>query len=242
VVTVSNGDRHVFRFFVDAIGTVGARLPLTELDRRHGEVLRLGDGDRIELVDAARIVWDATWVTGGVVELVAQRHAGIEPITIELYAGALTGNRFDVLVDGAVQAGATSIAPVVTSRRDGERLAARIERLQRVAAAAARQSKRTIVPSIEQPVVVAELPAGPGIVLDPAAPSTLDSVFRSSRQHGVSHPIRLLVGGSDGLDAMVVDRLVAAGWHRGRLGPTILRSELAAPVAVAVAAMLVPQV
>jgi hypothetical protein len=37
-----------------------------------------------------------------------------------------------------------------------------------------------------------------------------------------------------------VAELADAGWLRGRLGPTILRSELAAPVAVAIAAMHAP--
>lgn len=228
---VRDGDRHVFRFFVDARGDAGAVLPLSSVDRRHGEVLRLAPGDVVELVDGDAVVWDAAWRAGGEVELVAQQSATATLAPIELYAGVLSGNRFDALVDGAVQAGAASITPVAASTREAQRLAARVERLQRVADAAARQAKRTFVPQVHAPIGGDEIPGGGGVVVDPSAPAPLDQVIASSG------PIRLLVGAADGIQPQVLERLVQSGWQHGRLGPTILRSELAAPVAVAIAVM-----
>jgi 16S rRNA (uracil1498-N3)-methyltransferase len=234
---MSSSERHVFRFFVDASGESGATLQLSDVDRRHAEVLRLMSGDRIELVDGDGVVWSAAWRTDGMVELIDALPAGPELVTIELYACALTGNRFDELVDGAVQAGAAAITPIATNTRDAERLAARLDRLQRVAAAAARQAKRAIVPRIESPIAFDAVPLGSGIIIDPSATDPLDDVVRSHVDADDS-PLCLLVGAADGLDPALVERLVGSGWRRARLGPTILRSELAAPVAVAIAAMM----
>lgn len=228
--------RHRFRFFVDRAGAAGDRLPLAPADARHLRVLRLADGDEVEVVDALGDAWDARVAGDAEVELVVRRGPSSEPATIELYAGALTGSKFDELVDGAVQAGATTITPVAGSGRGLERLRARRARLDRIARAAAKQSKRSLVPQVGMPIVPEELPAA-GILLDASAPETLDRVVAGSSG---AEPIRLLVGGAEGIEARLVDRLVAGGWQRARLGPTILRAELAAPVAVAIAAMLAP--
>lgn len=224
-------DRHRFRFFVDATGAPGACLPLAAIDAHHARVLRLADGHGVDVVDAEGTLWEAQ-VAGASVQLVASLDGSTEPAPIELYAGALTGAKFDELVDGAVQAGASLVVPFASNRRDLERLGARRARLERLARAAAKQSKRVLVPTIGAPIGVEELPDR-GIVLDSSAPEALDRVVaRSGLQ-----PLRLLVGGADGIDHAVIAALVERGWTRARLGPTILRAELAAAVAVAVAAM-----
>lgn len=224
--------RHRFRFFVEGHGAPGARLPLASADARHARVLRLAAEDTVEVVDVSGTSWLAK-VADGVAEVVAPLPGGSEPVRIEVIAGALVGGRFDELVDASVQAGASLVVPFAPVRRDFERLGARQARLQRIARAAAKQSKRLIVPDVGEPIDTDGLCAlPPGIVVDPAAPEPLDDVVREHA--GV---VRLLVGPAEGLDADLVATLVAAGWQRGRLGPTILRSELAAPVAVAIAAM-----
>lgn len=223
--------RHRFRFFVDAVGAAGATVTLAPADARHLAVLRRSDGDRVEIVDRDGTTWDAV-IRGGDVELVERLQPHGELRAIELYAGALTGAKFDELVDGAVQAGAGAVVPVVATRREHDRLASRRPRLERISRAAAKQAKRSTVPVIGEPTMLDGLPDG-GIVLDPAAPETLDRVLAAVEPG----PVRLLVGGADGLDHEAVDALVGRGWQRARLGPTVLRAELAAAVAVGIAAM-----
>ena len=229
---------HVFRFFVDAVGAPGAALPLAAADAQHADVLRLASSDVVEVVDSGGAVWEATITSGTATLGVRRTAASARRRDIVLVAGALVGGRFDELVDAAVQAGATSIVPLAHAPRDRERLGARRARLERIARSAAKQAKRDVVPTIGAPISPDELPAH-GIVVDPAAPQLLDAVVRASSREGVD-PITLLVGSADGLDAALVDRLAGSGWQRGRLGPTILRSELAAGVAVAIAAMHAP--
>ncbi|MCW2956822.1 MAG: methyltransferase, RsmE family [Thermoleophilia bacterium] len=238
---VSAGDSHVFRFFVDVVGAAGDVVPLDAADAAHARVLRMSVGDAVEVADAAEVTWSARVHDASSVQLVKAVPAAARPAVIELIAGALVGGKFDELVDGAVQAGATRIVPLVASRRDHERLTSRRSRLERIARAAAKQAKRPLVPEIADPIDHAGLLAlEPGVLLDAGAPTTLDVVLASRRAalpRADAADVRLLVGPADGLPAELVAELLERGWEPARLGPSILRAELAAAVAVAIAAL-----
>lgn len=226
------GDAHRFRFFVDVPGASGTVVTLSVADAEHVRVLRLTDGDRIEAVDVDGRIWNGELVGASEVRLtdiVAEARAARE---IELVTGALTGNRFDELVDGATQAGATSIVPLITNARDRDRLTQRRERLQRLAVAAAKQSKQARIATVTDPIDEdALLQRGPGIVFDASATESLLDIELPSSE------IRIVIGPADGLDPVLVSRLVDAGWRLAKLGSSILRAELAAPVATAIVAM-----
>lgn len=233
------GDAHVYRFFIDGDGGAGARVVLGASDADHARVLRADDSSvRVEAVDGAGVVWSAELdASAGVLVLGAPIEVTREhPIIV--YAGVRVGGRYDELVDGAVQAGATVVVPVVGPARDAGRIDQRHDRVQRIAIAAAKQAKRAsvplVLPALRFEALVDELP---GIVVDPDAPHGLDDVVRSGEPGA---PVRLLIGAADGFPRDLVAQLESAGWRRGRLGPTILRAELAAAVAVAIAAMHAP--
>lgn len=231
---MSTGDAHVFRFFVEQACAEGDVAQLSTADVHHLHVLRLAPGAAVEIVDPGGVTWDGAVAADGRVTIAARRTDAHRVRRIELIAGALTGNRFDELVDGSVQAGADRITPLVANRRDGERLTQRRERLTRIAQAAAKQAKRTSICAIDEPIDEAGLlELEPGIVLDSRAALDLVDVLA---EHG-SEDVRLLVGPADGLDAGLLDRLMEQGWSAARLGPSILRAELAAAVTVAISSM-----
>lgn len=229
---MSSGDAHTFRFFVGVACAPDAPVQLTDADARHARVLRLASGDVVELVDVDGVTWHAEF--DGARGAVARTAIADAPRVrrIQLIAGALTGNRFDELVDGAVQGGADEIVPLVVARRDGERLTQRRDRLTRIAEAAAKQAKRTSICAIAAPIDMDGLLAlEPGVLLDASGP---DSLLEATLPDG---DLRLLVGPADGLDPDLVAQLRERGWIATRLGPTILRAELAAAVAVAISSM-----
>lgn len=229
----------MFRFFVDASGTPGARVELAPVDAAHLRVLRLRAGSELEVIDGDGALWFARVDGEGVVLVEMRSESSSEPL-IELVAGALVGGRFDELVDGAVQAGATRIIPLALSAADAHRLGARRDRLQRIARSAAKQAKRATVPEVDAPILAQALLDGPpGVIVDAGAPLALDDAVDVWTLEGA--PLRLLVGSAAGLDHALVEQLVDRGWARGRLGPSILRAELAAAVAVAIAAMHAPR-
>lgn len=225
---------HRFRFFVDVVAVRGAQVTLSSADAAHARVLRLAEGDGIDVVDSAGTVWDAAYVSHGAVRLIDVVVDGSARGGIELIAGVLTGAKFDELVDHAVQAGATRIVPLATTPRDHARILARRERLQRIAAAAAKQSHQSRIAQIASPITHAELlELEPGLVLDAAASDRITDVDVASDTE-----VRVLVGPADGLDDTLVGELVRGGWRGVRLGRSILRAELAAGVAVATIDML----
>ncbi|MCB0880022.1 MAG: 16S rRNA (uracil(1498)-N(3))-methyltransferase [Thermoleophilia bacterium] len=237
---VDRGDRHVFRFFVDVPGTPGARIELAASDQHHARVLHGAQTqERVEVVDRDGVAWSAAFDgTSGAVMLDEQVGELHDP-QVELLAFVTVGGRTDELVDAAVQAGATRIVPIVASDRDRAKVEQRAERLARVATSAAKQAKRAAVPTVVQPIGVDDLRAlPPGIVVDADADELLDGALVA---RGSSTPTRLLIGGASGFPAGLVDELAATGWHRARLGHSILRAELAAAVAVAIAAMHAPR-
>lgn len=229
----------MFRFFVDEVGSEGATVELDEFDARHARVLHGAHADDpVEVVDRDGVLWHGTFEgpTGRLV--LGERIGSIQEPAIVVFAFVTVGGRTDELVDAAVQAGATRIVPVIRSDRDRAKVDARWERLMRISTTAAKQAKRGSVPLVTTAIEPRTLATqGRGIVVDPDAPRLLDEVVRSS-EPGV--PIRLLVGASDGFPDGLVAELEAAGWQRGRLGPTILRAELAAGVAVAITSMHAP--
>ncbi|MCW2961932.1 MAG: rRNA methyltransferase [Thermoleophilia bacterium] len=228
------GQPHVFRFFASVVGVPGMSVELDATDAQHAQVLRMRVGTAIELVDATQTTWQATVRDASSVVLTMPLAAAApDAASIEVIAGALVGGRFDELVDGAVQAGATRIVPYVATRRDAERLTSRRARLERIARASAKQAKRDVVPEVGEPIDdTALLALEPGIVLDGAASAGLDAVIDT-----IEGDVRLLIGAADGVPAALVDQLVERGWQTARLGPSVLRAELAAAVAVAIASL-----
>lgn len=236
---------HVFRFFVSEVGRAGLVIELSDDDSHHGRVLHgAASGTQIEVVCSDGQVWSAAFegLTGSV-RLLEPLSSKLEP-RIELLAFVSVGGKVDELVEGATQAGATKVTPVVHNPRDLPRITARVERLRRVARSAAKQSKRANVPIVDAPLLVEQvlaLGSGTGIIVDLDAQQRLD-VMVASTWIDAGLPLRLLVGGPSGFPAGVVAQLAAQGWGRARLGHTVMRSELAAAVAVAIAALNAPTI
>ncbi len=228
--------RHAFRFFVDEVGAKGAIVPLSEFDARHARVLHGAQTEAlVEVVDGDGVLWTGRFDGPAGRVVLEQRIGAIAEREVELLAFVTVGGKTDELVDAAVQAGATRVVPVVRSERDRAKVDARADRLTRIATSAAKQAKRARVPEVATAVGVEDVLAlAPGVVVDPSAPSTLDAVLSGI---GTADPVRLLIGAADGFPAGLVEQLADAGWQRGRLGPSILRAELAAALAVAIATM-----
>ena len=163
---------------------------------------------------------------------------------VTLFQGVAKGDKMDDIVRHAVEVGAEAVVPVMTSRTilrlDAEKRAARGERWQRIAKSAAEQAKRELVPAVCVPVGFAdaiELLAGYDRVVvlweDSRGAGLADTL--SDLRDRPDARIALVVGPEGGLSAEEVDALAAHGAVAASLGPTVLRTETAAVVALALA-------
>ena len=227
-------------------------LPLSRADQHHAiRVLRVGVGEDLDVVAPSGAVWRVRVAgvsrAGIAVEPLAELPPARQP-DVALFQGVAKGDKMDVIVRQAVEVGAAKITPVLMSRSvvrlDPGRRPERGERWRRVARAAAKQARRETVPDVADPVEFAEalelLNAYDRIVVlwEDQRGRLLSTVVRSWLREPEAR-IALLVGPEGGLSAEEVAALQARGALVASLGPSIMRTETAAIVALSlvVAAM-----
>lgn len=234
------------RFFLDAEmpqGRPGVVLPLTAQDRHHAlRVLRVRPGEELDLVAPSGSVWhvrvrdtsDETIVADVLGEVRTAAHP-----TVTLFQGVAKGDKMELIVRQAVEVGAASVVPVLTSRCvvriDGPKRAQRVERWRRVSRAAAEQSRRTRIPEVHDVVTFAEalvlLEAYDRVIVlwEEQTGSLVSSVVRGSVD-GAHLRVAVVVGPEGGLSSEEVSSLRDVGALVASLGPSIMRTETAAVV------------
>jgi 16S rRNA (uracil1498-N3)-methyltransferase len=146
-------------------------------------------------------------------------------------AAALLKNpsRYDYLVEKATEVGVSAILPIITERTIPRQ--ARVDRWQKLALAAMKQSGRCILPLVHEPVALATLLAARTTYADACWMFHEAAEGDTAAPEGLSH--LLLIGPEGGF----TDAEVGLGHEHGcaaiRLGPRRLRSETAAVAAAA---------
>lgn len=220
----------------------GDVVPMADAARHHlHRVLRLAEGARLSLTDGSGRSGDAVLVEVGA-RLVGPVVVAT-PLTPRLVlAQALSkGRRAEDAVRAACELGVDRLVPVVAARTQGrpdERAeAAIVARWESVAVAALEQSRGVWRAEVTRPVGVDVLVAGTPdalrLVAVPGAPA-LPSVVGGARPAEVV----VAVGPEGGWAPDELAAFSAAGWRAVGLGPSVLRTEHAGPVAVAVVAAL----
>ena len=119
-------------------------------------VLRLQAGDRFIAMDGRGHWWSAvlevreTGLFASIAEEIATNRE--LPVEVTLMAALPKGNGFDEVVRQATELGVASIVPVTSDRTLLKPSSQKVDRWKRIAAEAAEQSERQIVPTILEPV------------------------------------------------------------------------------------------
>ncbi len=174
-------------------------------------------------------------------------------VAVTLAQAVLKGDKMDDVVRDAVMMGAAAIQPIVTTRSEVTLAtvsrSGRVERWERIAIAAAKQSGRATVPAILEPRTFADLvgalghaalsrPAlpGPGLMLvEPSAARGPSMPGESTLGEMTDPPPRettLVIGPEGGWDAEELDR-GAAACRLVTLGGRTIRADAMAIVALA---------
>ncbi len=241
------------RFFLTD-GTVGSTdmgpfaLPLDEADLHHAiHVLRVRPGEELVVVEhggdicrvrVERVESDALFVSE-----VDRSTAPAEP-HVTLVQGLAKGDKMDFVVEKAVEAGVERIFPAAFERSvvklDADRTASRLERWQRVASAAAKQSGRSRVPHVGplldfSGVVEAVSSADVALVAWEEEASAAPGIGTALRDAGATQDsvIVVIVGPEGGITHEEASRLIAAGAVVVSLGANMIRTETAGILSVA---------
>ena len=209
-----------------------------------GRVLRVGAGQEVVLFNgdghnyAAEVLRPAR---AGLTLRVAGCQPGIpEPALLITVAQALTrGERMDQTLQKCTELGAAAFQVLETERVEvrlrGDRLDKRMAHWRGVLVSACEQSGRSRVPDLAPPVSLdawlAAAAADVRLVLDPGADRSL--AHRAADLRAAS-AVELAIGPEGGFSEREIGYLRDHGVDSARLGPRVLRTETAAPAAVAV--------
>ena len=226
------------------------RIPL-EQDELHRllQVLRFKAGAELEIVDGQGRVARASLQRDGLgsfeLQLEDSERRELDLPEVTLVVALLKGRKLDDVVRQCTELGVTTILPVMCSRSvarpEGVRAEKRQERWRSIAAEAARQSGRVVLPQVERildwDAFLGWLRAGgaeqAGVVFHEKAPKAPVSALWSP---GADRRL-VATGPEGGFSEEEVEALCAMGLRLGWLGPTVLRAETAAVVACALAVL-----
>ncbi|AIC23300.1 16S rRNA m(3)U-1498 methyltransferase [Pseudomonas chlororaphis] len=231
------------RFFIDAPLSLGEH-ELPEAQAHYiGRVLRMAEGDALQLFDGSGNEFRGTLLEVGkkrVVVRLDESFAGqVEsPLQIHLGQGLSRGERMDWAIQKATELGVSEITPIFSERCEvrlkDERADKRLAHWRQVAVSACEQCGRSRVPVIHPPMLLADwikqTQADLKLVLHPVAEPLVS--------HAKPATLAFLIGPEGGLSDTEVDQAQDAGFLPARLGPRVLRTETAPVVALAVAQQL----
>jgi 16S rRNA (uracil1498-N3)-methyltransferase len=235
------------RFFVEGLRAPGSCVDITGADaRKIVSVLRLGAGDRIELVDSGGTLFDAVLsVEDGRVRATLTAPAPVEADTtallvrIDVAQAIPKGQKMDFVVEKTTELGVEAIVPFWSERSvAGNAGPTKIERWRRLAKSASQQSGRRSIARVEDPIAfdrLLERFATYDVVLFPweLAPhiplrERLPPLLENARS------ALAVVGPEGGFSHDEAGEAVAHGAEMLWLGPRILRTETAAMVLLAI--------
>ncbi len=207
------------------------------------KVLRLRIGDEIQVFDGVGCQWLATieQFNGQEVNLILQKliTTSVEStLSTTLVQGLIKGDRFDWVIQKAVELGVSKIQPLISQYTDFQGVKGvekRLERWERIALEATKQSGRnvltTICPPIEWSGLVKELKL-PVIFFAERGGNPLSEVVKELKEQKIIS-ITVIVGSEGGWGNEELSQAAKAGFCLTTLGKRILRAETAGIASVA---------
>lgn len=226
------------RFFVSPEELQGDFLVLTGENAAHAKVLRLKNGENVLVCDGngKECVCTVSDVSAGQISLVVQNRQDSQTeakVKVSVYMAFPKGDKLEHVIQKATELGAAEIVAFPSarcvSRPDEKSLKKKVERWQKIAASAAEQSGRGLIPEVLvlgsyaealKRAAQADLPI---LFYENERATTLKMALESKPYQTVS----LLTGPEGGLEEREVENAKAAGLHICTLGSRILRCETA---------------
>ena len=226
------------RFFVTSEELQPEFLVLTGENAKHARVLRLKEGEEVLVCDGQgqECVCTVSDVSEGQISLVVRHRQASETeakIRASVYMAFPKGDKLEHVIQKATELGAFEIVVFPSarcvSRPDEKSLKKKLERWQKIAASAAEQSGRGVIPQV---VLISSYKEA----LNRAAEADKAILFyeneravtlKMSLQTGDYRTVSLLTGPEGGLEAAEVEQAREAGLDICTLGKRILRCETA---------------
>lgn len=232
-------------FFSDQISDDGIRI--SGQDARHiQQVLRLAAGDMIEVSCGERVY--SCEITGfendevvTVIRDISDAAAEL-PVRITLYQGLPKKDKLELIIQKTVELGVSRIVPVMMHRSvvqlTNDKAKKRTERYQSIAEAAAKQSRRGVIPDVSEPLsmdkAVEQAKTACDMILLPYenakgmehSRKVIEQICKGVYERTINS-IGFFIGPEGGFEPSEVELLKRAGAEIISLGNRILRTETA---------------
>lgn len=230
------------RFFIPQF--YAAEMVIKDVDAKHiSKVLRMQPGDKIQIVSddgvtaiAEIVSLQADNVVVKCLEKLAESH---EPsVNITLAQGLAKGEKMDFIIQKAVEMSASSIVPVAMEhsvvRLEGAKADKKVERWQKIAEAAAKQSKRDIIPQVQPVQTMQQMLANNDLQHKIIAYECEDRLGLKTALQSCDNlqELLLIIGPEGGISEFELELARKNGAVPVSLGKRILRAETAGVVAL----------
>ncbi|HWB32020.1 MAG TPA: RsmE family RNA methyltransferase [Acidobacteriaceae bacterium] len=164
-------------------------------------------------------------------------------LPIHLLLAVFKFDHFEWAVEKATELGVSRITPILARRTEKHLAAAaqkRVERWRRIALEAAKQSRRTDIPELADPIkldAALKAESAPRCILLSEVEQSV-SLRKAIAGRGTEEPIALAIGPEGGWAPEEMALFTQHGWTHVTLGPRILRAETAAIAALAICGAL----
>jgi 16S rRNA (uracil1498-N3)-methyltransferase len=218
------------RFFVDATLTAGATLALSHDEEHHARVVRVRDGEEVEVFNGRGASFVAKYTAEGL-QIVREAPDREARVAIHLAMSIINLDKFDIVLQKVTELGVRSVIPLVTDRVEirAERYRGKAERWRKIVFEAVKQSGRSVIPTIEEPQPFDEVVKREGL-------KVLFDADEESATWQPGNPVTLLIGPEGGWSERELQLAREHGCAFERLGIRRLRAETAAIVATALVA------
>ncbi|MEG0371530.1 MAG: 16S rRNA (uracil(1498)-N(3))-methyltransferase [Clostridium sp.] len=232
------------KFFVPKENIKSENIYITGDDVKHiGKVLRLKIDDRINISDGYGTEYicsidiiDKKEVSCSIIEKYSNETES--PIRITLFQGLPKAQKMDLIVQKGVEIGIYEVKSVITDRvivkTETKDLSNKLERWNKIAKEAAKQSGRGCLLEVSEPITFKEAIdglSGFDLAIMPYENQDGIGLRKVLEENNNAKNIAVFIGPEGGFESEEVEYASSKGVHPVTLGPRILRTETAGFVA-----------
>lgn len=231
----------MYRFFIDGGIHSEEDIRITGSDYNHiKNVLRMKPGEKVLISDGndREYLCAIKGMTGEEICLGIEDIIGTSrelPVKITLFQGIPKGDKMEQIIQKAVELGVYEIVPVAMKRSvvklDYKKAAKKAERWNSIALSAAKQSKRGIIPKVQEVLpydeAIKKASAMKGFLLPYENAEGIEESRRLIASMKGKQSIAVFIGPEGGFDETEVQKAIEGGAKTLTLGRRILRTETA---------------
>ena len=235
----------MFNFFVSLNYRQGNCFYITGNDYNHiKNVLRMQIGEQILVsCEGTSSLCELISLDGqtAVAHILKEDYKSTElPVSLHLFQGLPKADKFELIIQKAVELGATDIYPVEMKncvvKLDDKKKKSKVERWQSIAESAAKQSKRNIIPTVHEVLNYNEaLKVAQTLDMFMVPYENAEGMKATAEALNTltkSNSAGIFIGAEGGFTQKEIDDAIALGGKTVSLGKRILRTETAAITAL----------